>query len=88
VLAVPYNATALRACRLEQGADCSLQDDDGETALHKAAAADHTAVALLLAKRNPAVLCLRNRHGKTPADLPCAGAKCLMHMSPAELSGS
>eukprot|EP00908_Phaeocystis_cordata_P001709 Transcript_11846.p2 GENE.Transcript_11846~~Transcript_11846.p2 ORF type:complete len:226 (+),score=63.67 Transcript_11846:84-680(+) len=50
-------------------ADASRQDSDGDAPLHKAAAQGHAPVADALARRCPAAAALRNRKGRTPADV-------------------
>lgn len=54
------------ALLLRHGADARLQDADGETPLHKAAAAGHVEVCRLLLAAAPGAMTARDRHGLTP----------------------
>ena len=54
---------------LASGADALLADSDGETALHKATARGHGAVAGVLESAAPAAATMRDRRGRTPADM-------------------
>jgi len=56
---------------LKHGADASMQDADGETAMHKASAMGHTETAKLLAERCPEAQHMRDRHGLRPCDRLC-----------------
>jgi ankyrin repeat protein len=67
----PRSATDLR---LDHGADAALQDADGETPLHKAAAEGHVAAAALLLARCPVAGALRDRRGRTPRERADGGA--------------
>lgn len=51
---------------LKHGADAALQDADGETPLHKAAAAGWPEVCRLLLAAAPGAAATRDRHGLTP----------------------
>ena len=50
-------------------ADPAREDGDFDAPLHKAAAQGHEAVAQALLRRCPAAAALRNRRGRTPADV-------------------
>lgn len=53
-------------CRLSAGADPLLQDADGETPLHKAAAQGHAAVVAALLVSGPGACQLTDKRGLTP----------------------
>ena len=62
----PAATAAIAARRLAAGADPLLQDADGETPLHKAAAQGHAAAAAVLIAAAPAACGLLDKRGLTP----------------------
>jgi ankyrin repeat protein len=54
--------------RLANGADAAVQDADGETALHKAAAQGHVEVTRLLLQACPEATQIADRRNKTPRE--------------------
>lgn len=56
----------LRPRRLAAGANPLLQDADGETPLHKAAAQGHAAVVAALVTAAPAACRMQDKRGLTP----------------------
>eukprot|EP00884_Botryococcus_braunii_P007456 jgi/Botrbrau1/16711/Bobra.0270s0002.1 len=59
---------------LQAGADASLQDSDGESALHKAASQGHARVLDLLSERFPEAVQIVDRKGRTPQECLLCGA--------------
>lgn len=62
-------------CRLSAGADPLLQDTDGETPLHKAAAQGHAAVVAALLGAAPGACRLTDKRGLTPQQRATGAAK-------------
>jgi ankyrin repeat protein len=62
-------------CRLSAGADPLLQDADGETPLHKAAAQGHAAVAAALLMAGPTACSTCDKRDLTPQERATGAAK-------------
>jgi hypothetical protein len=62
-------------CRLSAGANPLLQDADGETPLHKAAAQGHAAVAAALLMAGPTACSSSDKRGITPQGCATGAAK-------------
>jgi ankyrin repeat protein len=60
------SAACASAARLAAGADPLLQDADGETPLHKAAAQGHAAAVAALLAAGAAACSLQDKRGCTP----------------------
>ncbi|CAD7694995.1 unnamed protein product [Ostreobium quekettii] len=60
---------------IDFGGDGMIQDADGETPLHKAAAQGHVDATELLLLKFPQAATLTDRHGKTPRERAAGRAK-------------
>ena len=69
MLAVRSSRQAAVEALLEAGADPAAQNQQGATALHLAAVNGKTAICGCLAQKAGAALGVRNKDGKTPAEL-------------------
>ncbi|CAG8453668.1 1009_t:CDS:2 [Paraglomus occultum] len=66
--AILINNQSLTSLLLLNGANCRLQDIDGQTPLHKACEKGYTDIAVMLVKRDRSLLEIKDNKGRTPIE--------------------
>ena len=66
--AIITNNQSLTSLLLLNGANCRLQDIDGQTPLHKACEKGYTDIAVMLMKRDRPLLEIKDNKGRTPTE--------------------